>query len=127
MKKSKHRSDWIVGLLVIQLKLNPTFEPLRLQIYREIDYVFHVSVCLGILNYDAVPYLGGIPAQGTNPVGQNVMSFEILENVPSIIVLFSQYKIGNALIEFLYNFYLITARNKGNHVRISQLSASVKP
>ena len=46
---------------------------------------------------DAVPYLGGVPALGTNPVGRNMIGFDILENVQNIIVLFSQYKIGNAL------------------------------
>ena len=148
MKKSKYRSDWIVGFLVKKLRLNPTFEPVkRLQIFfcfvsnrdpptyriyqvikftREIhSFIHYLNVSCLFRNIESCLMVGGL-------CGSPILLVKIGEVL--IFLKMSTTSLSCFLtirlemhLAILYNFYIITARNKRNHVRSSQFSASVKP
>ena len=72
-------------------------------------------------------HLGGVPALGNQFCWSKIG--EVLIFLKMSLTLLSCF-LGIRLemhLEILYNFYIITARNKRNHVRSSLFSASVKP
>ena len=92
--------------------------------YQRNSFIHYLYVSCLFRNIESSLMVGG--SWVTNSVGQKRWSFNILKMSSTSLSCFLGIRLEMHL-EILYNFYIITARNKRNRVRSSQFSASVKP